>query len=970
MQITSCLLRSWLLGMMLAMALTVSPVQADVEHPAEPAPAPAGPSWVYLDVHRALGKPLYSTGGGLLGRELLRQSILLAAREELQVRTVDAVLDEPLPRDRASGLVIMPMVSASTRNARIRLHLGDEKKHWSQVVHKFTEGTPPLAQEYLLEVVEGWSRQELPAALREKGLQGQANVWHDQGEPAEGTQVLHYPIEYTLSDCLRLLHRDIRANGESPQRLGAMVRGYALLGQVTRYHWTASEQVFHARALLYAQWLMHRTGGSRWARWHRAYAWAMVGRSMSAIEDLQAAAAMEGDEPAPQWVKWIEAMANDRPGDLVAGEEVEPKEPLVMHFIRYLLAERYVDVDIVAPAGQDFLKQFPYSMRVIQSVAQSGGVGNQHMTSALTEEVMKVWPQILSRGIPDLPEAARPLIERMSEQEWPRTELPALVKVLEAAGDVSVCADEMGWAVLGRLLIEAQFAGVYNIAHFQNHHWGVDAVPFLKQGLIGVGEHRYRAVLEAMKLDPARQSAAVDQLMASIDYGDPKMGMRRLFDHDWWGQSPEGKELRTQVWNSLYYGTEATTQNQAYWLITRGGSGKEYDDYHLGLLMKVAPHSPITFAQRIKLTPEAVAGELQEIQKRFADDSYVLRTLALHYLAQKDIVRAKGVLADHNRVLLNRWGSEKLANLYLDEGDEDAWLATLQLYLDKGIDAGLDKSWVNGRISRHFMDSQRYERALPFALQAAESYSALGLNMAALCLENLGRWKESEEYERAKSERYEDYASAVMDWYLWCQRTGRGNLAMARKLAGRFAARPSDNATDPDIPYYNAIYHYMEGNLQRAAWHFSQFSDLQRRRTPIALVHQIIIAHRTQDEALMQKMTAYFTGEEKLVFEKPEHILAGQLVERFLPALDKGPEHLDLPAIEAWWAQSNADENASHTMSYYAAEFLSLLDRPEDASRYFKKCIRPYDTFKWDVSTLAYWSMRKKGIDPYQKVPQ
>ena len=87
---------------------------------------------------------------------------------------------------------------------------------------------------------------------------------------------------------VRALHAQIRSDGESPERLGALVRAYANLGSETEYQWTPSSKLFKARALLYAQRMLARDPRSPWPLWHRAYALALSGLHRDALADLDA----------------------------------------------------------------------------------------------------------------------------------------------------------------------------------------------------------------------------------------------------------------------------------------------------------------------------------------------------------------------------------------------------------------------------------------------------------------------------------------------------------------------------------------------------------------------------------------------------------------------------------------------------------------------------------------------------------
>ncbi len=83
--------------------------------------------------------------------------------------------------------------------------------------------------------------------------------------------------------------RGSRTSGESQQALGALVRGYANLGQLTRFLWNASHEDFAARSLLYAERMVAAHPGSADALRHQGYARAMAGMHALALADLDAA---------------------------------------------------------------------------------------------------------------------------------------------------------------------------------------------------------------------------------------------------------------------------------------------------------------------------------------------------------------------------------------------------------------------------------------------------------------------------------------------------------------------------------------------------------------------------------------------------------------------------------------------------------------------------------------------------------
>ncbi|MEX0886867.1 MAG: hypothetical protein WD009_10555 [Phycisphaeraceae bacterium] len=107
----------------------------------------------------------------VLAREVMRQAVLLAAREELGLVTRDAVLDEPVPpADRLAGWVMIE-ARIHGRDLTLRLpHLDPEPA----ALEARMPGDIPHVSGYrrMVTVVEQWSRDELPARLRAAGFEG------------------------------------------------------------------------------------------------------------------------------------------------------------------------------------------------------------------------------------------------------------------------------------------------------------------------------------------------------------------------------------------------------------------------------------------------------------------------------------------------------------------------------------------------------------------------------------------------------------------------------------------------------------------------------------------------------------------------------------------------------------------------------------------------------------------------------
>src|SRR5262249_24551549 len=139
---------------------------------------------------------------------------------------------------------------------------------------------------------------------------------------------------------VRELHAAIRNDGESPARLGALVRGYAQLGVLNEHLWSPAHKVFKARAFLYAQRLIFRDPGSPWGLWHRAYVEALVGRHKKALDDIAEAEKLaHGKAAAPTAPAWVGTLATYCHFDLEKLKQVDESQAKLASLLRLLAFE-------------------------------------------------------------------------------------------------------------------------------------------------------------------------------------------------------------------------------------------------------------------------------------------------------------------------------------------------------------------------------------------------------------------------------------------------------------------------------------------------------------------------------------------------------------------------------------------------------------------------------------------------------
>src|SRR5262249_15992529 len=225
--------------------------------------------------------------------------------------TCDAALREQGANPADARTLKLNLQTAAKRNEFVRVRLersdGDSTKLLTShdLPLKLASGNV-IDYQALAEAAEQLSRTKFVEALKQAGAEGSAN-------PQKPATALSPAIETQLRQmnflsqfaALRELHALGKTQGESSQTLAGLVRAYANLGVLSKFHWNASHKVFKARALIYAQRLMHQDGESAWALWHRAYALTLAGLHQGALADLEAARAKAQQaspaESPPAW---------------------------------------------------------------------------------------------------------------------------------------------------------------------------------------------------------------------------------------------------------------------------------------------------------------------------------------------------------------------------------------------------------------------------------------------------------------------------------------------------------------------------------------------------------------------------------------------------------------------------------------------------------------------------------------------
>jgi len=181
------------------------------------------------------------------------------------------------------------------------------------------------------------------------------------------------------------------------------------------------------------------------------------------------------------------------------------------------------------------------------------------------------------------------------------------------------------------------------------------------------------------------------------------------------------------------------------------------------------------------------------------------------------------------------------------QGDMEKWKSTLERFLE-GESLGLEHARVQVQLAEYHMGRLEWNDALPYADAAADTYSAWGMECASRCYEGLEDWNKSERYARQISQRYEN---SSFDWYLWCRRTGRGDLRAAEQHGQQFIDRYAG-----ELPGYlregAGVFELLRGHEEEALEHFTVALELMKN--PWDGLQGAIVAQKLGDTAARDRL--------------------------------------------------------------------------------------------------------------------
>ena len=895
-------------------------------------------------------------------REFPRQAMLIAARDELRLPTRDQTIGEKfLPGEPTDHLLVADTATRSNKTLQLRLLKFDleEAEEWTW---RPTEKTPVWKNSYsyrpglaaqqpdLLVAMELASRTDFVEALKSIGYKRSDRKIKDIPADVEGSweeRLLEVNM-VTQFAVVQECHQAIAASGESEKRLGVLARGYANLCLLTNHQRNALTFAFAARSLLYAQRMAVAGGAepSEDALWCRAYAWAVTGFHHNALADL--AKLKERGAEAKDWKLLISPYCEfDRLALTNLASEDDSLQAIALR-LEYQLVSSMRYPQWMLESGIKVIRAVPTAYGVAGDLARYGsnlttkrtgaGIGPQLFGQFVTRSIGQ------NLMIPDsvvelcgTTTAAKSQLEELIADPNPRDKFSAapagiamkLHEVDKQSSETGLC-----WSALAYLLEEEMYTQVANYFSVAMDATETSHVDEVKSILPLIEGHRYASYIATYQYNATRDQPTIKRITKDLVIQDPRHNMDPMVNRlrpvlskrEWVGGMPSN--LAWDVGN-LYQLIDSLTHRSFQKTGNPSFHGRQLGNW----IGRIAPNSEIGLRLQVEFAKNPSVKTLKAWDSKLKTDPLAIRLLGQWYLKNdlpKDAIRC---FEKSNTLLRTYATSSWLAKTYWDAKQYKKWEDVLVDYLSHE-DTSSGHYFTRIALSKGYSSFAEFEKAKPYALEAAEFYGTAGLGEASVVEEALGNWKQSEFWVKQQSQNYPSLRA--FRWYLWCNRTGRGDRSAARKLAAKyFASPPADPKRAFEID--SGVFNFLEGRVKESRAAYQRSLKLVPSYTATFMVAQL--SRRLEDEATRKAVIENFrkhlsSGGEK--GSSPEVQAAGLAI---LNLIDSGK----LPQAKEKIASALKNVNDPATrcaFTYFAASEFDSLGKSDEAIYFWRKALR------------------------------
>jgi hypothetical protein len=878
---------------------------------------------------RVQGRPSSS----LWKREVMRQTLLLAAREELSYRTGDNGLGEPLSRTRPS--IELKCVAGAPNRIQVLNGVPDKREEvWAQTL---AFDAPWPHQRAWVEQMEVLSRTGFVDALKKSGFAAREKPKVTE-TTAEREPALTRLIDEDLTFlgqylAIRQLHEAIASNGETPDRLAGIVRGYSHLGVLTEYLWHPMSYSFKARALLYAQRWAVREPKSKAALQHRAYAFALVGMHGDALADLEAASKLSSSADAPDWLPLVEHFCRYDFTQLKKQRDNQPIRPLAT-LLCFLAYEQESSSNQIVTVGLELLKDSPDSYRMLDTLCHhtGPGVGNLVTHAGPMHLATTLLPRMA--GLDELPAHVREVLdeakasgalldmdsdeEDVAKEASYRAELIRSLRGFSREGKPAPPADtsEPSWAVLAKIIEETSFLQIFHRAYFVRFQIGVPVDDYVEMHRPIFATHRHAKSIDRM-LSNAQPEGELQLSATFLDFAHARMWLH-------WPRPAQVKVETIARANKELLPNELGLAARFYPYEGNVGPGP---------MLAVSPHSPFAMAAAARASSGSLPDKKWE--EKAEESPYLAWTFAEIWKRRGDRAKTEEFLKLSVKLDPSPSKSRQLASFYKEGGDEKNWLKVLDECL-KTPSVGLEHAQIQCEIAQYYAYRREWDKALPYADAAGETGAQWAMTWARNANEANQNWETAEQHFVDAIGRYGEHP---IEWYLFCKRNGVGNLGLAREAT--FPEGVEAFAAIPNVPVnYAVMALYLEAKPSKALE--SREKEAEALPSSFSAMQCASMADRLGERARRDKWLGKVV-EQKAATEHPydqrphrEELI--ELARLFIADLAAGGKSIfDFEKVHA--LRDKAAERDRCTFNYFLGCYLDDHGKPELAVDYWKLCM-------------------------------
>jgi len=259
---------------------------------------------------------------------------------------------------------------------------------------------------------------------------------------------------------------------------------------------------------------------------------------------------------------------------------------------------------------------------------------------------------------------------------------------------------------------------------------------------------------------------------------------------------------------------------------------------------------------------------------------------------------------------------------------------------------------VQVEIAQHYMDQKRWAEAKEYAEAAAQTWAGWAMNCAARCHEGLENWDQAELWTQRQTERYPNVCWP--NWYLFCKRTGHGDLRSAQKWTEDYLAA-SEKRPDMANQDMAACFYWMNGAPKKALDLLGK--SFAANASPATGVHLALIAdelgEKARRDAVLEELCT------KLRDKAPKTISLCQMMRDELADASHHP--FDLGAVDH--AIESFPEDGRGNAEFLVGRYLLNRGKADLARKYLKRCADSPKSFVW-LKAIAADSLQARSSVP------